>query len=521
MKNLCALCGYINIKFASSFMAKLKKLPSPITILVIVILMAAAATWLIPAGEYNKLSYAEPGTFSISTNNGDTKTLPFTQHTLDSLHIRIPIAKFKNGDIRKPVAVPGTYHQLKSNSQGPVNIIQAPIKGIYDTIDIILFVLFIGGFMNVFQQTGAMEMGIRNLSYRMKGREAWLIIIMTFLFSFGGASFGMAEEGLVFYPVMVPLFLAAGYDLLVPLAVIFGATSLGNIASFSNPFATIIASNAAGVNWADGLIERIVVFAVITVVMIWYIVRYAQKVQKDPTASLVYRFDGAVISPYPHIHNQQTIPTPLGKKNGGLLLLFLATFLMMIYGVAFREWWLPEMSALFLVSAILVAVITRVNESVFIAQFIDGAKSLLSVAFIIGVARAVGLILNDGRISDSILYYSAGMVGHMPPVLFIVILFLVYNVFTLFISSSSGMAVLTMPIFGSLAVVVGVPGREIVNAYLFGMGIMSFVTPTGLILPSLALVNVSYKTWLKFIWPLLIMISVVCCLFLIGGVIHN
>ncbi|MES2278608.1 MAG: YfcC family protein [Bacteroidota bacterium] len=497
-------------------MAKLKKLPSPITILVIVILIAAAATWLLPAGEYNKLSYTEPNGFSMSIPDG-AKALPFTQHTLDSLQIKIPLAKFKNGDIRKPVAVPGSYHRLKSNKQGAVSIIEAPIKGIYDTIDIVLFILFIGGFMHVFQQTGAMEQGIRNLSYRMKGREAWLIIIVTFLFSFGGASFGMAEECMVFYPVMVPLFLAAGYDLLVPLAVIFGGAALGNIASFSNPFATIIASNAAGINWADGLYERIAVFVVITIAYTWYIVRYAQKVQRDPTASLLYRLEGAVTSPYANVHSGQ--PVTLGRKNGGLLILFLVTFLVMIYGVVFRDWWLPEMSALFLVSAILVAIITRLGEGSFIAQFIDGARALLSVAFIVGVARGVALILNNGRISDSILYYSAGLVGHMPPMLFIVILFLLYNVFTLFISSSSGMAVLTMPIFGSLAVVVGVPGREIVNAYLFGMGIMSFITPTGLILPSLALTNVSYKTWLKFIWPLLLIISLICCLFLIGGVL--
>lgn len=499
-------------------MPRLKKLPSPITILVIVILIAAAATWLLPAGEYNKLSYVAPNGFSMSTANGD-KVLPFTQYTLDSLHIKIPLAKFKNGDIRKPVAIPGTYHRLKNNGQGGVNIVESPVKGIYDTIDIILFTLFIGGFMNVFQQTGAMEQGIRNLSYRMKGREAWLIIIITFLFSAGGASFGMAEECMMFYPVMVPLFLAAGYDLLVPVAVIFGGAALGNIASFSNPFATIIASNAAGINWTDGLYERIAVFAVITIVYIWYIARYAQKVQRDPTASLVYKMEGAVASPYASVHTGK--PAPLGRKTGGLLVLFLLTFVIMIYGVIAKEWWLPEMSALFLVSGILVAIITRLGEGKFIEQFIDGARSLLSVAFIIGVARGVALILNDGRISDSILYYSAGMVGNMPPTLFIVILFFLYCMFTLFISSSSGMAVLTMPIFGSLAVVVGVPGREIVNAYLFGMGVMSFITPTGLILPALALVNVSFKTWLRFIWPLLLMISVICCAFLVAGIRYH
>ncbi|RYY35610.1 MAG: YfcC family protein [Sphingobacteriaceae bacterium] len=496
-------------------MAKLKKLPSPITILVIVILIAAAATWLLPAGEYDKLSYNGSDKFVVQSTSGE-RTLPFTQHTLDSLRIRIPLQKFSNGDIRKPVAIPGDYHTVASNKQGLVEVIQAPIKGLYDTIDIILFVLFIGGFMHVFQQTGAMEQGIRNLSYRMKGREAWLIIIMTFLFSLGGASFGMAEEGLVFYPIMAPLFLAAGYDLLVPAAVIFGGTSIGIVSSFSNPFATIIASNAAGVNWAEGITERLIIFAVVTTLFTWYVVRYAQKVKKNPSVSLVYRIDGIAIAPATETENDT--PVKMSRKSSVLLLLFLATFAVMIYGVVFAGWWLPEMSALFLVSAIIVAVITRVNEGEFIIQFIEGAKSLLSVAFIIGVARGVGLILNDGRISDSILNYSAGLVGDMPPLLFIIILFLLFNVFTLFISSTSGMAVLTMPIFGSLAVVVGVPGREVVNAYLFGIGIMTFITPTGLVLPSMAMVNVSYKTWVKFIWPFLLILAVVCCLFLLSGV---
>ncbi|GAB3920477.1 YfcC family protein [Mucilaginibacter myungsuensis] len=494
-------------------MAKLKKLPSPISILVIVILLAAAATWLLPSGEYDKLSYADK-TFSIASAKGN-KVLPATQHTLDSLGIRIPLAKFTNGDIRKPVAVPGSYHQLPSNKQGPAHIIQAPIKGIYETIDIILFILFIGGFMHVFQKTGAMEQGIRKLSHRMKGREAWLIIIMTTLFAAGGSSFGMAEECLIFYPVMVPLFLAAGYDLLVPVATVMGGACLGNISSFSNPFATIIASNAAGINWADGLIERLGVFVAVGFVYVWYVVRYAQKVQRDPTASLVYQIDGAVASPFAEVHSGPAVK--LSGRHKILLTIFFFTFAVMIGGVMALEWWLPEMSALFLVSAIIVAVITRTNESVFIGQFIDGARELLGVAFIIGVARGVGLILNEGRIADSILYYSSGLVGNMPPLLFVLILFGLYLVFTLFISSSSGMAVLTMPIFGSMAVMAGAPGREVVNAYLFGMGIMGFLTPTGLLLPTLALVNISYKTWLKFIWPVLLMLILMCCLFLIGG----
>jgi len=496
-------------------MAKKRKLFSPITMLMIVIVIAAIATWFVPAGKYNTLSYSDHN-FKYSTDSSEV-ILPFTKHTLDSLGIFISPEKFSSGSIRKPVSVPNTFHLIHKNSQDAIDILEAPLKGITDAIEIILFLLIIGGFMNVFHETGAMVKGLTSLSYKMKGKESWLIIILTFLFSFAGASYGMAEEALVFYPVMVPLFLAAGYDLLVPVAVIFGGTNLGTLSSFTNPFSTIIASNAAGVNWADGFTERVLMFLISTAIMIWYLVRYAQKVKKDPSKSLVYKTDGNVISPYENIKST-AIAEPLSVRTELLLILFLATFLTMITGVVWFDWWLLEMSALFLAVSILIAVITKTNERQFLEQFIKGAESLLAVAFIVGVARGVTIVLNDGHISDSILFYSAKLVSGMPPSLFIIVLLLLFLIFTLFISSSSGMAVLTMPIIGGLAVIVNVPGREIVNAYLFGMGIMGFLTPTGLILPSLALVNVSLKAWWKFIYPFLIIIFVVCSLFLMIGI---
>lgn len=493
-----------------------KTLPTPITVLMIVTVIAAIATWILPAGEYNTLSYQDDA-FVIHSSKS-SNTLSYSQQTLDSLQILIPAEKFKNGDIRKPVSVPGTYSNLDANKQGPIDVLLAPIKGIYDAIDVILFILVIGGFMHIYNYSGVLEKGLIALSYRMKGKEKWLIIILTFLFSFAGASYGMAEEGLVFYPVMVPLFLAAGYDLLIPVAVIFAGTQIGTLASFSNPFATIIASNAAGVNWTDGLTGRIIMFVVATAVTIIYTVRYGAKVKKNPQASWVYRIDGDIKSPYENLPAGAHASATLDSKTRWLLILFLVTFLTMISGVVFLGWWLPEMSALFLASSILTALILRLKEKLFIDTFIKGAETLLGVAFIVGVARGVTIILNDGHISDTILFYSAKMVSQVPSSVFIIIMLLLYILFTLFISSSSGMAVVTMPIMGSLAVVAGVPGREIVNAYLYGMGIMNFIAPTNLILPSLALVNVSYKAWLRFIMPLLAILFIICSLFLIIGV---
>ena len=491
-----------------------KKLLSPLTILMIVVIIAAIATWIISAGKYDTLSYSDNG----FTYSGQTELrLPATQQTLDSLHVLVSLEKFKGGSIRKPVSIPGTYRRIESNRQGLLKVLQAPIKGLYDSIDVVFFILVIGGFIYVFNETGAMVKGLAVLSHRMKGKESWLIIILTFLFSFGGSSYGMAEEGLVFYPILVPVFLAAGYDLLVPVAVIYGGTQLGTLSSFSNPFSTIIASNAAGVSWTDGVIERVAMFVVSTAVYIWYIVRYANGVKKDPSKSLVLQIDGNIVSPYPSLA-ESTLPGKLDVKTRVLLFLFLATFLTMIGGVVFMDWWLLEMTTLFLISSVLTAIIASSGETLFIRHFIKGMESMVAVSLIIAIARGATVILNEGHISDTIIHSAANLISHTPPTLFIIALLLLYMLFTLFIASSSGMAVLTMPIMGALAILVNIPGHEIVNAYLFGMGIMGFITPTGLILPSLALVNVSIKAWLKFIYPLMLILLLLCILFLVVGI---
>jgi uncharacterized ion transporter superfamily protein YfcC len=452
------------------------------------------------------------------TSGGNEQQLSFTQKTLDSLGILIPLKKFANNDIRKPISIPGTYKVQTRNRQGSIDILNAPIKGIYDSIDIILFVLIIGGFMFVFNETGAMEKGISWLSHTMNGKEPLLIVILTTLLSFFGASYGMAEEALVFYPLLVPLFVAAGYDLLVPLAIIFGGTSLGCISSFSNPFSTIIASNASGINWLDGFGERVIIWVIITVFFNWYLLRYAAKVRKNPSASLVLKIDGMVKPPYETNINNDTAGASLGIRTKLLLLLYLLTFLTMIGGVVFLKWWTLEMSALFLGASILVAVITGLKEKIFVREFIKGAASLLNVAFIIGVARGVTIVLNEGKISDTILYNSAHIVQGIPGSLFIIMLLLFYILFSLFIQSSSGMAVLTMPIIGALAIIVNIPGREIVNSYNYGMCLMSFLAPTGLILPSLAMVNVSLRTWIKFIMPALLILTIIAVVALLVGI---
>ncbi len=481
------------------------------------IVLAAIATWLLPAGQYDKLSADNTDSFKISSTSG-LVTLPFTQHTLDSLSINIPLQKFAGGEIRKPISVPGTYRKLKSRGQGIVQILEAPVKGIIDSIDIALFILFIGGFMSVFNKTGAMFRGIKYLAQRMKGRERLLIAILIFIFSFLGGSYGMDVESIVFYPVLVPLFLAAAYDLMVPLAIVFGGAAVGFAASFSNPFSVIIASNAAGINWINGLYERLLFYVIVTGLFVWYVLRYAAKVKKDPAQSIVYKIDGNVKSPYEMHVEAGEAPIKLGAKTSILLLLFMSTFISMIVGIVFFDWWTTEMSALFFGSALLVAFIDRMREKTFVSEFVSGAQNLLAVALIVGLARGVTVILNEGFIADSILFYASNLVQHFSPEVFIIMVMIFYFFFAVLVSSSSGMAVLTMPIIGALAIIMNIPGREIVNSYMWGIGIMFLVSPTGSVFPALLMVQVSYKAWLKFITPFIILLLIISAVFLVVGI---
>lgn len=231
--------------------------PSAHTVLLIIAALVALLTWVIPAGKYDQLEYKaandnKAAVFIQHAQDGD-KEYPGTQATLDKLGMKIAIKKFEDGAIWKAVGIPGTYHILESNPQGITEFIQSPLKGIMEAIDVILFVLIIGGFIGIVNHTGAFDAGVARLASRLRGRETWLIIIISSLIAIGGTTFGLAEETIAFYPILVPVFLAARYDAMVALATIYVGSSMGTMASTVNPFSAIIASNSAGINWTSGL----------------------------------------------------------------------------------------------------------------------------------------------------------------------------------------------------------------------------------------------------------------------------
>ncbi len=481
------------------------KFPTAQTILLIIAGIVAVLTWVIPSGEYDSLSYNKENNTFISQGLKESKTFPATQETLNSLNIKIPVEKFINGDIWKPIGIPDTYKIVESSPQGILDFFKSPIKGIIEAADIIFLVLIIGGLIGVIDKTGAFDAGISWLAEKLKGYEFVLIIIVTILIAIGGTTFGLAEETIAFYPILIPVFLAAKYDAMVALACIYLGSSVGTMCSTTNPFSAIIASNASGINWTTGLTGRFIMLILCTLICIIYILRYAHRVKKEPSRSIIYDQKGDIEK----LFGSSTYTTlKLTNRLRLILIVFILCFIIMIYGVSNLEWWFVEMTTVFLVGSILIGFIAKIKEYDFVDLFVKGASELLGVAIIIGIARGVTVLMNDGQISDSLLYYASNITNGMNKGIFANTMLFIYSGLSFFIPSSSGMAVLTMPIMSPLADGVGV-GREIVvNAYQYGMGLFAFLNPTGLILASLAVVKVSYNKWLKFVMPLVIILTI-------------
>ena len=487
------------------------KFPTAQTILLIIAGLVTLLTWVVPAGKYSTLKYdKEVQAFQITSPAGSTQVAA-SQSTLDSLSVKIPVEKFTSGSIWKPVAIPGSYRELEANPQSFFDFLMSPIKGIIEAADIIFLVLFIGGLIGLVHSTGAFDAGIAWLARALKGHEYILIILVTTLISAGGTTFGLAEETIAFYPILIPIFLAAKYDAMVPLASIYLGSSIGTMCSTINPFSTIIASDAAGIVWTTGLTGRVIMLGLGTLICILYILRYAQRVQKDPSKSLIYGQKEEIEA---HFGVSAESNHVLTNRMRLMLLVFTLCFIIMIYGVSRLDWWFKEMTTVFFAGALLIGVIGKIRESAFVETFVKGASDLLGVALIIGIARGVSVIMDEGLISDTMLYNASSVTEGMNKGVFINAMLYIYSGLSFFIPSSSGMAVLTMPIMSPLADTVGIGRESIVNAYQLGQGLFAFINPTGLILASLAIVKVGYNKWLKFVMPLILILLVLSMLFL-------
>ncbi|WP_271948962.1 YfcC family protein [Ruegeria faecimaris] len=454
------------------------KFPTAYTILFALIALVAIATWFVPAGQYDRVA---------------------------------------NEALGRDVPVPGSYQVVEPNPQGFYDVVLAPIGGFYDpvsyearAIDVALFVLVIGGFLGVVTRTGAIDAGIARAMVRLKGREKWMIPILMAFFAAGGTIYGMAEESLAFYALIIPVMIAARYDAVVGVAIIMLGAGVGTLGSTINPFATVIASDAAGVPFTNGIMLRFALLLACWLACVVFVMRYAAKVKADPDLSIVA--DKRESNEAHFLKGGRTggeAPT-FTSMHGLILLIFAASFGVMIWGVAAGGWWMAEMSGLFIVSSIVVGLIARIGEEEFTSTFVDGARDLLGVALVIGIARGIVVVMDAGNITDTILYWAEGAVDGLGKVAFINAMFALQGLLSFLVPSSSGLAVLTMPIMAPLADFSGVDRSLVVTAYQSASGLVNLINPTfAVVMGGLALGRVPYERWLRFMWPLLLILIII------------
>ncbi|MCF6464006.1 YfcC family protein [Clostridium sp. Cult1] len=482
---------------------KKRQFPTAFTVLFIVLILASILTYIVPAGLYEKLEYdAEENVFIKTDQEGSTETLPATQETLDSLNINMDLEKFTEGGIRKPIAIPDTYRNIEQSPQGLLPTIMSPVEGVMDTVDIMVFVLILGGIIGLINKTGTFDAGIAALSKRTKGKEFLLVVVVYALIALGGTTFGLAEETIALYPILMPIFIASGYDAIICIAAIYMGSSIGTMFSTVNPFSVVIASNAAGISFNEGLVIRIVALILASIITLVYIYRYAKKVKMDSKNSLIHDDMGRIEERFLKDYNPDDV-VPFNWRRILILLVFLGAFPLMIWGVSVGGWWFAEMSALFFAVALIIIFLSGLSEKEAVNTFLEGAADLIGVVLIIGVARAINIVMDNGMISDTLLYYTSSIIENMNSGFFAAVQMVLFSILGFFIPSSSGLATLSMPIMAPLADTVGLSRDIVVTAYNWGQGWMAFITPTGLILATLEMVDVTYDKWLKFILPLM------------------
>lgn len=493
------------------------KMPGAFTILFLLTIVSVFATWFIPAGSYSKLQYnADSKKLVLMQPNGQSSTLDAKQEELDKLGIKINILEFTSGAINKPISVPKTYTKLKQHPASIYDITTSMVTGTVEATDIMVFIMILGGMIGVVRLSGAFESGLISLTKKTKGREFLLIFLVSILMIIGGTLCGIEEEAVAFYPILVPVFLAMGYDSIICVGAIFLASSMGTAFSTINPFSSVIASNAAGISFTEGLGWRTLGCISGAVFVVGYLYWYSKKIKKDPSFSYSYEDKDAFNKKW--LITQNTNEIKFTIKQRIILVLFVVAFPLMVWGVMTQGWWFPKMASSFLGITIIIMILvalgkTGLGEKRVVDEFINGASSLVGVSLIIGLARGINIILNQGYISDTILYNASKVVSHVNGPIFILLMMVIFFILGFIVPSSSGLAVLSMPILAPLADTVDIHRYSVVMAYQFGQYAMLFLAPTGLVMATLQMLDMKYSHWLKFVWP------VVFFLLSFGGVL--
>lgn len=434
------------------------KVPHVLVLLFAIIIIAAVSTYVVTPGQYDRVEKAG-----------------------------------------REVIDPESYEVVERNPVGVFGILKSVPRGLEEVAYIVFFIFIVGGAFGVISKTGAVDSGIAALTRVLEGREKLVIPAVMGVFALGGSTLGLAEETLAFIPAMVPLAIALGFDSLTGVGMVLIGAGAGFAGAFMNPFTVGIAQGVAELPLFSGMGFRVIVWIVITGIAIAFVYRYASKIKENPQLSPVYEEDQ---------NKEETIDLKdfdeMGSHHKGVLAVVVVAFGILIWGVTQYGWFITEISALFLGMGIAAGLVGRLGLDGTADAFVDGAKDLTMAALIVGVARGILVVLNDGNIIDTILHSVSVAIEGLPSYFSALGMYFFQMLLNIIVPSGSGQAALTMPIMAPLSDLSGVTRQTAVLAYQLGDGFTNIWSPTsGYFMAGLGLAGVAWKKWAKWFLPLL------------------
>lgn len=411
------------------------------------------------------------------------------------------------------------------------DVVMAPFHGFQDAIEISVFILVLGGFLNIVTQSGALESGIQTVVKKLKGNELFIIPILMILFSIGGSTYGMAEETIPFYSLLTATMVAAGFDTIVAVGTVLLGSGSGVIGSTVNPFSTGVAMDAlrgVGIQPNTGtiLLVGVLLWAISTVYSIFIVMRYAKKVKEDKGSTILSLQEQEDMRE--NFGQDDTKELVFTKRHKIILSIFAFCFAIMIIslipwgdfgitvfdswtsfltGQSFGDWYFGDLAMWFFIIGLICAVVGRFSEKETVDSFVEGSKDMLSVVLIIVVARGASVLMSTTYLDLYILDKAANLLQDFSPILFVIGAYILYLGLSFLIPSTSGLAYVSIPVMGALANNIGLSPDVMVMIFASGCGLINLITPTsGVVMGGLAVSKVNYSTWIKFMrTPILVL----------------
>lgn len=438
---------------------KRSRMPHVIVILFAMLAAAVIATYLLPAGQYER----------VISPSGVESVVPETYQTLNH---------------HPPVSI---LDMLKSIFQGMVEV-----------SDIIFYMLIVGGAFEVIRASEAIDAAVGRLTLRLSGKEHMLIPALMILFAIGGSVIALAEEAIPYITLLLPIMIRLGFDSITAAAVVLLGTGAGFTTAIMNPFTIGVAQNLADVPMFSGAGFRIIMGICFATLNIFFVMRYAAKVKRDPSLRCLPADYKAV--------DMNAEPIRLKPRHIVILITIMCAIILLMTGVIKWGWSLAEISALFVGLAILIGFISRLSASGIAESFVQGCTNIAMGALIVGLARAILIVLREGGVMDTILYGLVSMLDVIPSAFTAIGMFAVQSIMSFLVPSGSGQAALTMPIMVPLSDMVDITRQTAVLAYQLGDGISNVITPTsGYFMAGLALAGIPWTRWIRWMLPLFLM----------------